>query len=114
LQDTEIAVDIINGEIIEVCDLQAEDIKTIGNITDFPDFVEGIRYVVDNSLEVPYLPSLNVQVTALPYLKLTCLKCHETVLSCSYMARHSKCGGYFTADFATKVYRERVKEKELA
>jgi hypothetical protein len=30
------------------------------------------------------------------------------------MAKHKGCGGYYTVDFATKIYRERTKEKELA
>jgi hypothetical protein len=30
------------------------------------------------------------------------------------MAKHKGCGGYYTVDFATKIYRERAKEKELA
>lgn len=51
IQDTETAVDIINGEISDIKELQAEDIKVIGNIIDFPDFVEGIRYCVDTERE---------------------------------------------------------------
>lgn len=114
VQDTKIAVDIINGEILELEELQTEDIKTIGNLVDFPDFIEGIRYHAENGLEIPYLPALNVQITALPYLKMTCLKCGHTMLSCCYMAKHKECGGYLTADFTTKVYRERQKEKAFA
>lgn len=30
------------------------------------------------------------------------------------LAKHKGCGGYYTVDFATKIYRERAKEKELA
>lgn len=41
-------------------------------------------------------------------------KCGQISLSCSYMAKHKGCGGYYTVDFATKIYRERAKEKELA
>lgn len=67
-----------------------------------------------NGLEIPYIPCLDVQVTALPYFKLKCLKCGQISLSCAYMAKHKGCGGYYTVDFATKIYRERAKEKELA
>lgn len=63
VQDLETTVDIVNGEIIEVGDLDTENIKNI---------------------------------------------------SCAYMAKHKGCGGYYTVDFATKIYRERAKEKELA
>lgn len=42
------------------------------------------------------------------------LKCGQISLSCAYMAKHKGCGGYYTVDFATKIYRERAKEKELA
>lgn len=59
-------------------------------------------------------PGANVWVTALPYFKLKCLKCGQISLSCAYMAKHKGCGGYYTVDFATKIYRERAKEKELA
>lgn len=83
-------------------------------MVDYSDFVEGIRYHADNGLEIPYIPCLDVQVTALPYFKLKCLKCGQISLSCSYMAKHKGCGGYYTVDFATKIYRERAKEKELA
>lgn len=114
VEDTEIAVDIINGEILELGELQTEDIKIIGNLVDFPDFIEGMRYHTENGLEIPYMPALNVQVTALPYLKMNCLKCGHTMLSCSYMAKHKDCGGYLTAEFTTKVYRERQKEKAFA
>lgn len=107
-------VDIVNGEIIEVGDLDTENIKNIGSMVDYSDFVEGIRYHADNGLEIPYIPCLDVQVTALPYFKLKCLKCGQISLSCAYMAKHKGCGGYYTVDFATKIYRERAKEKELA
>lgn len=99
---------------IEVGDLDAENIKNIGSMVDYSDFVEGIRYHADNGLEIPYIPCLDVQVTALPYFKLKCLKCGQISLSCAYMAKHKGCGGYYTVDFATKIYRERAKEKELA
>lgn len=91
-----------------------ENIKNIGSMVDYSDFVEGIRYHADNGLEIPYIPCLDVQVTALPYFKLKCLKCGQISLSCAYMAKHKGCGGYYTVDFATKIYRERAKEKELA
>lgn len=83
-------------------------------MVDYSDFVEGIRYHADNGLDIPYIPCLNTQITALPYFKLKCLKCGQISLSCSYMAKHKGCGGYYTVDFATKIYRERTKEKELA
>lgn len=94
--------------------MDAENIKNIGSMVDYSDFVEGIRYHADNGLEIPYIPCLDVQVTALPYFKLKCLKCGQISLSCAYMAKHKGCGGYYTVDFATKIYRERAKEKELA
>lgn len=75
---------------------------------------EEIGYFIVQDLEIPYIPCLNAQVTALPYFKLKCLKCGQISLSCSYMAKHKGCGGYYTVDFATKIYRERTKEKELA
>ena len=75
VQDLETTVDIVNGEIIEVGDLDTENIKNIGSMVDYSDFVEGIRYHADNGLEIPYIPCLDVQVTALPYFKLKCLKC---------------------------------------
>lgn len=107
IQDTETAVDIINGEILEIKELHAQDIKVIGNMIDFPDFVEGIRYCVDTKRKIPYLPVLNVMETPYPFLKMTCLKCGYVTLGCRYTARHKDCGGYFTMDFATKVYRKR-------
>lgn len=70
VQDLETTVDIVNGEIIEVGDLDTENIKNIGSMVDYSDFVEGIRYHADNGLEIPYIPCLDVQVTALPYFKL--------------------------------------------
>lgn len=48
------------------------------------------------------------------YVCKSCLKCGQISLSCAYMAKHKGCGGYYTVDFATKIYRERAKEKELA
>lgn len=95
VQDLETTVDIVNGEIIEVGDLDTENIKNIGSMVDYSDFVEGIRYHA-------------------AYFKLKCLKCGQISLSCAYMAKHKGCGGYYTVDFATKIYRERAKEKELA
>ena len=114
VEDTETAVDIINGEILDIAGLQAEDIKIIGNLIDYPEFVEGMRYHVDNGLNVPYLPALDVMATPLPFLKMTCLKCGHITLGCCYTAKHKDCGGYYTADFATKIYREREKEKAFA
>lgn len=113
VEDTEIAVDIINGEILDLGALQAADIKVIGNLIDYPEFIEGMRYHVDNGLNVPYLPALDVMATPLPFLKMTCLKCGHVTLRCCYTARHKECGGYFTADYATKVYRK-GEEKEKA
>ncbi len=106
VQDLETTVDIVNGEIIEVGGLDTENIKNIGSMVDYSDFVEGIRYHADNGLEIPYIPCLDVQVTALPYFKLKCLKCGQISLSCAYMAKHKGCGGYYTVDFATKIYRK--------
>lgn len=107
--DAEMAVDIINGEILELGIISKEDITIIGNQIDFSDFIDGITYHVENSLEIPYLPILNVQATKYPYFKMQCLKCGKTVLSCAYIAKHKECGGYFEVDFTTKVYRERQK-----
>lgn len=112
--DTETAVDVIYGEVFGIGELKQEDIKVIGSIEDYPDFIEGMQYHVENGLDVPYLPALNVQVTPYPYLMLHCTKCKKTMLSCSYMAKHKDCGGYLTADFTTKVYRKGEKEKALA
>lgn len=114
VEDLNTTVDIVNGEIIEVRDLDTDNIKNIGSMVDYSDYVEGIRYHADNGLDIPYIPCLNAQVTALPYFKLKCLKCGQISLSCSYMAKHKGCGGYYTVDFATKIYREKTKEKELA
>lgn len=114
IQDMETAVDIINDEILDLEALQAEDIRIIGNLIDYPEFIEGMRYHVENGLDVPYLPALDVMGTPLPFLKMTCLKCGHITLGCCYMAKHKDCGGYFTADFATKIYREREKEKAFA
>lgn len=52
VQDLETTVDIVNGEIIEVGDLDTENIKNIGSMVDYSDFVEGIRYHADNGLEM--------------------------------------------------------------
>ena len=60
VQDLETTVDIVNGEIIEVGDLDTENIKNIGSMVDYSDFVEGIRYHADNGLEIPYIPCLDV------------------------------------------------------
>lgn len=114
VEDIKRAVDIINGDILGLEELREEDIKIIGNIIDFPDFIEGIRHHAENGLNIPYLPALGVHNTALPFFKMTCLKCGHTTLSCRYMARHKECGGFLTADFTTKVYRERQKEKAFA
>lgn len=115
VQDTETAVDIMSGELLGIAGLQAGDIKVIGNILDFPDFVDGMRHCADAEGRMPYLPALDVQITPYPYLKLTCLKCRHTMFSCIYMARHKGCGGYLAADFATKVYRKgEQKEKAFA
>lgn len=82
---------------------------------DFPDFVEGIRHCVDTEREVPYLPALDVMETPYPFLKMTCIKCGHVTLGCRYTAKHKDCGGYFTADFATKIYRKgEQKEKAFA
>lgn len=115
IEDAETAVDIMYGEILGLKELQTEDILVIGNVIDFPDFIEGVRYCVDTEGEIPYLPALDVETASYPYMKLTCLKCNYTTLSCAYMARHKGCGGYFKMDFATKVYRKgEQKEKAFA
>lgn len=109
IEDTETAVDVIWGEITPLERLQAEDIKVIGNLIDNKDFVEGMGYYAENGIEIPYIPLLDVQESAYPYIKLECTKCGHTMLSCLYMARHKDCGGFLKAGFATKVYREREK-----
>lgn len=112
VEDEETVIDVVWGEIVALESLQTADIKVIGNTIDTPDFVEGMQYYRDNDIEIPYLPLLNVQVSALPYLQLECTKCRHVMLSCVYMARHKECGGFLKAGFATKVYRE--KEKAFA
>ena len=77
--DTETAVDVIYGEVFGIGELKQEDIKVIGSIEDYPDFIEGMQYHVENGLDVPYLPALNVQVTPYPYLMLHCTKCKKTL-----------------------------------
>lgn len=115
IQDKDTAVDIINGEILGITDLQVEDIKVIGNMIDFPDFIEGIRYCVDAEREIPYLPALNVMGTPYPFLKMTCIKCGHITFGCRYTAKHKGCGGYFAEDFTTKLYRKgEQKEKAFA
>ena len=113
IQDTETAIDIIYGEVLEIRKLQKQDIKVIGSMIDFPDFVEGIRNCVDTEREVPYLPALGVMETPYPFLKMTCIKCGHVTLGCRYTAKHENCGGYFTAGFATKVYRKREQKRRL-
>lgn len=112
--DKETAADIITGEIYDIRELKRQDIKVIGNSTDFPDFTDGIRGCLENSGKIPYLPSLNVMETDLPFMKLTCLKCGHVTLSCCYVAKHRECGGYFSAGYTTKVCRKQKKEKERA
>lgn len=112
VEDEETVIDVVWGEIVALESLQTADIKVIGNTIDTPDFAEGMQYYRDNDIEIPYLPLLNVQVSALPYLQLECTKCRHVMLSCAYMARHKECGGFLKAGFATKVYRE--KEKAFA
>lgn len=105
----------IEGEYITEPPIRPKDgaVRPAGHYIDKGGY-PGARYHADNGLEIPYIPCLDVQVTALPYFKLKCLKCGQISLSCSYMAKHKGCGGYYTVDFATKIYRERAKEKELA
>lgn len=112
--DTETAVDIVNGEIFGIEELRQEDIKIIGSMEDYPDFLESIQYHVENGLDVPYLPALDVMETPLPFFEMTCLKCGYVTLNCRYTAKHKDCGGYFRVNFATKVYRKGEKEKALA
>ncbi len=82
---------------------------------DFPDFVEGIRNCIDTEREIPYLPALDIIETPYPFLSLTCLKCGYTTWAGKYIARHKDCGGYYTADFASRVYRKgEQKEKAFA
>ena len=113
VEDMNTAIDIINGEILDIAKLQAADIKIIGNLIDYPEFIESMRYHVDNSLNIPYLPELDVMSTPLPFFKLTCLKCGHITLACCYKSMHKGCGGYFTADFASKINRERKKKRRL-
>lgn len=112
VEDEETVIDIAYGEILPLRRLQEGDIKVIGNAVDIPDFAEGIGYYVENEMDIPYIPLLNVQVSAYPYMRLECMKCRQVILSCRYMAIHKECGGFFQAGFATKIYRE--KEKTLA
>lgn len=112
VEDEEMVIDVVWGEIVTLESLKTEDIKVIGNLIDEPDFIEGMQYYRDNDMEIPYLPLLNTQVSAYPYLRLECIKCGHVMLSCQYMAKHRDCGGVLRAGFATKVYRE--KEKAFA
>ncbi len=105
IQDKEI-IDIISDEILELEKLSTLDVKVIGNTIDFPDFEQGVRYFVDAKRKIPYLPTLDVLETPYPYFKLTCSKCGRAFLSCKYMARHKKCGGYLAMDFATRVHKK--------
>lgn len=106
------AVDIVNGEILEVQQLEKENIKVIGNLVDSEEFIESIQYHLDNDKPIPYVPIMDVQLSGLPYMMLKCDKCGNTNLSCRYMARCPDCGGFVTVGYTTKVYRE--KEKALA
>ena len=96
------AVDIVNGEILEVQQLEKENIKVIGNLVDSEEFIESIQYHLDNDKPIPYVP----------YMLVRCDKCKNESLSCRYLSRCPNCGGFATVGYATKVYRE--KEKALA
>lgn len=50
------AVDIVNGEILEVQQLEKENIKVIGNLVDSEEFIESIQYHLDNDKPIPYVP----------------------------------------------------------
>lgn len=106
VQDRDTAADIINGGILGVKELQAENIKVVGNTIDFPDFADGMRHCAGTGSEMPYLPALNVMGTPYSFLKLTCLKCGHVTFGCRYTARHEGCGGYFAAGYSTKLYRK--------
>lgn len=112
VQDREQAVDIINGECVEVQQLRREEIKVIGNEMDAEGFVDSIIYHVENYGETPYIPFLNVQLSGMPYFMIRCEKCNTKTLACKYMGKCSKCGGYTRVGYATKTYR--AKEKALA
>ena len=118
--DAASAVDLTTGEICGIKELweaqqeQKADAAVIGNVLDFPDFPEGIRHSVQQGEELPYLPSLDTCMTALPFFTLTCPKCGHTTLSCTYQARHKGCGGWYTVGFASVVGRKRGKERAPA
>lgn len=106
------AVDIVNGEILEVQQLEKENIKVIGNLVDSEEFIESIQYHLDNDKPIPYVPYMDVQLSSLPYMLVRCDKCKNESLSCRYLSRCPNCGGFATVGYTTKVYRE--KEKALA
>ena len=112
VQDREWAVDIVNGEYMEVQQLRREEIKVIGNEIDANDFTESIIYHAENYGETPYIPFINVQLSSMPYFMIQCEKCNTKTLTCKYLGKCSKCGGYTKVGYATKAYR--AKEKALA
>lgn len=103
IADEETATDILWGEAIPLHSLHTNDIKVIGNTIDCPDFIEGMGFYKDNKIKMPYIPSLNVQTSAFPYLKLECTECKNAVLSCRYQAKCKHCGGFLKIGFATKI-----------
>ena len=106
------AVDIVNGEVLEVQQLEKENIKVIGNLIDSEEFVESIQWHLESDKPIPYVPYMDVQLSSLPYMLVKCDKCKNKSLSCRYLARCPKCGEYATVGYATKVYR--AKEKAFA
>lgn len=111
IQDRQ-AVDIVTGEIFTLQELAGQEIKVIGNRIDCEEFIEGINHAAEQGGEIPYIPLINVQISALPYFKLECEKCRNKTLSLIFKA-HCSCGGWYKIDYATKVYRKKEKEKAL-
>ena len=102
------AINIAYGEVLELGELRTEDIKVIGNTVDTPEFIEGIGHCIQYG-EMPYIPALNVQITAYPYFKLTCEDCKKISLSTVYTAHCKECGGFYKAEFTTEIKREMKK-----
>lgn len=105
------AVDIVNGEILEVQQLEKENIRVIGNLVDSEGFIESIQYYLDSDKPIPYAPYMDVQLSSLPYMLVECDKCKNKSLSCRYLTHCPNCSGFVTVRYETKKYRE--KEKAL-
>ncbi|GEM_PF-1298283 len=101
-------VDFCTGEIINAQDIPGNILTVIGNLYDDKTFIDDMRGIFFESMEMPYIPRINVHTGDFPYWVIQCRKCGYKTLGAEFKTSCSKCEGKADCTLTSEIKKESV------